>query len=95
VQVRVTNRCDSDVGAERLTGAKVFIGQSADSNAEIQCGGDIPATAACTDAVLACGAGMEGDYVIIRHESTLTIVEIEAYTRKPPTPLLSFAHTAP
>jgi hypothetical protein len=80
-QVRVTNRCDGC--AERLTGAKVFIGQLDDSNAEIQCGGDMPATAACTDAILACGAGMEGDYVIIRHESQLNIVEIEAYKRKP------------
>jgi hypothetical protein len=80
-QVRITNRCDGS--AERLTGAKVLIGQS-DGGAETQCGGDIPVTPACTDAVLVCGTGMEGDFVIIRHDSGLNIVEIEAYECKCP-----------
>jgi len=76
-QVRVTNRCGCSY---RLTGAKVFIGQSHD-NAETQCGRDIPSTEGCADAVLVCGEGMSGDYVVIRHinNSSLNIVEIEAY----------------
>ena len=75
--VNVTNRCDSN--GDRLTGAKVFIGQE-NADAEKQCGGNISVTSECTDAVVVCG-GMTGDYVIVRH-TELNIVEIEAYTGK-------------
>ena len=82
-KVRVTNRCDC-CEETRLTGAKVFIGQSG-GGAETQCGGSIPFTARCTDAVVVCG-GVAGDYVVVRHSywmlsgQSLNIVEMEAYT---------------
>ena len=78
-EVRVTNRCDCC--GERITGAKVFIGIAGTRNSEVQCGEPIPATNNCADAVVDCGLGITGDYVIIRHSGnfTLNVVEIEVY----------------
>ena len=88
-QVKVTNRCGCDFCAPWLTGARVYIGQSADADAEVQCGGPIPTTGMCNDAVLECN--IEGDYVVIRKEPSnphaLNIVELEAHGKQLP-PLL-------
>jgi serine/threonine protein kinase len=82
-RVQVTNRCDCC--DERLTGARVYIGQSADGD-EMQCGDSIPAIGACEDAVLSCN--ITGYYVVIRksnsrspdkYSDTLNIAELEAY----------------
>lgn len=86
-QVRLTNRCDQN--GDRISGAKVFIGQS-DSNDERQCGGSIPPTSLCSDAVVICE--IVGDYIIVRQSPgiILQIVELQAYGSAVPTKL-SFA----